>query len=526
MDQITHYDVTVIDNNNTVQTDETEHIADIDEPLVDVLETSILNAITHINKNKKRADIDAIFEYISKSIASNITRELLNASLTNLIDNKVLYNKKTPKGHSFKITEKQDETSDNPKNDNKSFDITPNKCDVPNTSNQDSNSISHKDYYSNDLKIIDDKIVENNFQINNLKQLVDKELNTIKHFLNSMPSKTNNNIVSDLKDEINFLKNELASKNKIIEILHENYIRCNDISTQQNFKNIDEFQTIRTSSRVNSKANQANEFALPTSNRYQCFDTTDKVIFSTKNEKINDNDNYRKPTPIQTSSNKGSDVRKRPSFIPNNHEENQQNFRKRKQPSKTYSEAVNSENCRAKKKTIIFTDSIPKGIRRKEFNNFIKNGTAQMKCFPGATSKDLNYYVIPTLENNSYDQVLIHVGINDLLNSDKPDHQSLLQNIMSVIQKCKDSGIAEIIISLLVVTEEINVRVIIGANESLRNFCRQNGFNFIDNRNIPPTKLYRDRLHLIESGKKILANNFIHGINNYFQVTNFPTNIF
>ena len=331
--------------------------------------------------------------------------------------------------------------------------------------------------------------------------------------------------MSDLKDEINFLKNELASKNKIIEILHENSLRCNDISTQQNFKNIDEFQTIRTSSRVNRKANQANEFVLPTSNRYQCFDTADNVIFSTNNEKINDNDNYRKPTPIQTSSNKGNDVRKRPSFIPNHHEENQQDFRKSKQPSKTYSEAVNSENCRAKKKTIIFTDSIPKGIRMREFNYFIKNGTAQMKCFPGATSKDLNYYVIPTLENNSYDQVLIHVGINDLLNSEKPDHQSLLQNIMRVIQKCKDSGIAEIIISSLVVTEKISVRVIIEANESLRNFCRQNGFNYIDNRNIPPTKLYRDRLHLIESGKKILANNFIHGINNYFQVTNFPINI-
>ena len=115
---------------------------------------------------------------------------------------------------------------------------------------------------------------------------------------------------------------------------------------------------------------------------------------------------------------------------------------------------MNLENCRAKKKTIIFTDSIPKGIRMREFNYFIKNSTAQMKCFPGATSKDLNYYVIPTLQNNSYDQVLIHVGINDLLNSDKPDHQSLSQNIMSVIQKCKDSGIAEIIISSLVVTEK------------------------------------------------------------------------
>ena len=206
MDQITHYDVTVIDNNNTVQTDETESIADKNEPLGDVLETSILNAITHINKKKKRADIDAIFEYISKSITSNITRGFLIDSLANLIDNKVLYNKKTPKGDSFKIKEKQDETSDNPQNDYTSLDITPNKCDIPNSSNQDSNSISHKYNHSNDLKIIDDKIAENNFQIKNLKQLVDKELNIIKHFINSIPSKTNNNLVSDLKDEINFLR--------------------------------------------------------------------------------------------------------------------------------------------------------------------------------------------------------------------------------------------------------------------------------------------------------------------------------
>ena len=68
--------------------------------------------------------------------------------------------------------------------------------------------------------------------------------------------------------------------------------------------------------------------------------------------------------------------------------------------------------------------------------------------------------------------------------------------------------------------------MIIEANESLRNFFRQNGLDYIDNRNIPPTKLYRDRLHLIESGKNILANNFFHGINNCFQVTNFPINIF
>ena len=40
------------------------------------------------------------------------------------------------------------------------------------------------------------------------------------------------------------------------------------------------------------------------------------------------------------------------------------------------------------------------------------------------------------------------------------------------------------------------------------------GFGFINNINITSQYLWKDGLHLIESGKVILANNFIHSINN------------
>ena len=39
---------------------------------------------------------------------------------------------------------------------------------------------------------------------------------------------------------------------------------------------------------------------------------------------------------------------------------------------------------------------------------------------------------------------------------------------------------------------------------------------YIDNRNIYGIYLYKDELHLVESGKTILVRNFIFYLNNYF----------
>ena len=60
----------------------------------------------------------------------------------------------------------------------------------------------------------------------------------------------------------------------------------------------------------------------------------------------------------------------------------------------------------------MFSDSIPKGIRIREFNRYITNATARLKCFPGATSKELKHYVVPTLQEESFNSNLIHIGIS------------------------------------------------------------------------------------------------------------------
>ena len=67
---------------------------------------------------------------------------------------------------------------------------------------------------------------------------------------------------------------------------------------------------------------------------------------------------------------------------------------------KAYSETVhlspNSSN------TLIFTDSIAKGIRMYDFNRFIKNSKAKMFSFPGASSH-LGYLNINSLRNKITD---------------------------------------------------------------------------------------------------------------------------
>ena len=124
------------------------------------------------------------------------------------------------------------------------------------------------------------------------------------------------------------------------------------------------------------------------------------------------------------------------------------------------------------------------------------------------------------ITRRSFNSALIHIGINDIL-KDQSDLQceSLTRNILEISQRCKEHGIEEIIISSLVVTERIDPNLLAHVNASLCNMCRENRFCFVDNSKISVDNLFKDKLHLLDSGKTILANNFIYCINNYFVLT-------
>ena len=55
------------------------------------------------------------------------------------------------------------------------------------------------------------------------------------------------------------------------------------------------------------------------------------------------------------------------------------------------------------------------------------------------------------------------------------------------------------------------------------NECPKNGFHLVDNGAVPKENLWRDGVHLVESGKVIIANNLINCINNFFRSCNFSS---
>lgn len=61
----------------------------------------------------------------------------------------------------------------------------------------------------------------------------------------------------------------------------------------------------------------------------------------------------------------------------------------------------------------------------------------------------------------------------------------------------------------------INSVVIERANSMLKKVCKALNVCFGNNGNISESHLYKDGLHLLDSGKGILANNFINSFN-YF----------
>ena len=125
-------------------------------------------------------------------------------------------------------------------------------------------------------------------------------------------------------------------------------------------------------------------------------------------------------------------VRKRPPIVINNFPENQTVFPKKKiVPGELpFSDAVKNKatnplndavknkatnplNDAVKNKTTnptikIFSVSIAKDIRLREFNQYVKSGKARMHCFPGATSAQLLHYLDVNLDH-TMDTVILHI---------------------------------------------------------------------------------------------------------------------
>ena len=124
------------------------------------------------------------------------------------------------------------------------------------------------------------------------------------------------------------------------------------------------------------------------------------------------------------------------------------------------------------------------------------------------------------LEKGDCDEVILHIGGNDLQDMYAPD--LITKSAVSIIetaQICKDRGAKTVFIGGVTerkygYTQE-RCEVL---NRELKELCRHNGFIFIDNSNIRPMEHLSDGVHLNDQGTTILANNYLDSLRKAYHV--------
>ena len=156
---------------------------------------------------------------------------------------------------------------------------------------------------------------------------------------------------------------------------------------------------------------------------------------------------------------------------------------------------------RNSKKMFIASTSMVKGIRMKEVNSQLRNSFANLRSFPGATLKHLKYYIIPSLIDETPDRIILHGGCNDVNNKNSTPEKTANQ-IAGMVILCRDYGVNDIFISAMVCRRGkfLNGKVK-RVSFLLKLICEENGCFLIDNSSIEVRDLWKDGIHLLESGK-------------------------
>ena len=81
---------------------------------------------------------------------------------------------------------------------------------------------------------------------------------------------------------------------------------------------------------------------------------------------------------------------------------------------------------------------------------------------------------------------------------------------------CTDYGVKNVFISGLTTSGRVEKDRIQNINSLIEEMCDIENFAYITNDNITQNHLWRDRLHLLESGKAILSQNYIDYLNHFY----------
>ena len=110
----------------------------------------------------------------------------------------------------------------------------------------------------------------------------------------------------------------------------------------------------------------------------------------------------------------------------------------------------------------------------------------------------------------------MHGGCNDV-NKKNSTSEKNANEIANMAVPCRDFGVNDVFISAIICRRGnfLNGKLK-RLNLLLKQICEENGYFFVDNSNIEIRDLWKDGIHLLESDKTKLAENFIYFLSNSF----------
>ena len=182
---------------------------------------------------------------------------------------------------------------------------------------------------------------------------------------------------------------------------------------------------------------------------------------------------------------------------------------KKNEASKTQKSRSCDENQqRIKRSTYIVGDSMVKDVKGWELKKSCdENENIFVKPFSGSTVKDMNSYCQPVIDR-APDQILLHVGTNDLSNKQKSD-VNIAQDIIDLAKRIESHHI-NVVVSGLVPRYDRYEPKRVRVNYILRDLCLEHKFKYCEHSNIDASNhLNRSKVLLNKAGVSIFANNLL-----------------
>ena len=93
------------------------------------------------------------------------------------------------------------------------------------------------------------------------------------------------------------------------------------------------------------------------------------------------------------------------------------------------------------------------------------------------------------------------MGVSDILNNQSHDQTTqFMSNLKKINAKCKSYGTKHVLLSGLFYNSKIKENLLVDINRMIKELCMSDGYEYIDNDNIPRDMLYKDGFYLLDKG--------------------------